>query len=39
MFDVIVFWIVAGLILAPWVAILYPWLEDSLRPIDKNEDN
>jgi hypothetical protein len=38
MFDVIFFWIVAGLIVAPWVAILYPYLEDSLRPTDKEEE-
>lgn len=36
--DAVFFWIVAGLIVAPWIAILYPYLEDSLRPTDKEEE-
>lgn len=39
MFDVIVFWVCALLILAPWVVILYPYIEDSLGPVSHEEDD
>ena len=37
MFDGIVFLVVGYLIIAPWIVILYPYIDDSLGPISKNE--